>query len=180
MTVAVVVLLAGLCLLDGALVGYRAVCGRSALIRRQALDRRGVEAGIRAGAAVLTVLTAWFGGVLLLADDRLGTMADLTRSATRMLVVYLALAAVTACALAVHFLAPPRWGSLSMVTVLGPLTLLRPLVLVLGAMSALSGAGDRRAIVLASVTVMLMVVTVESVLLDRWGDRVVPADRMVR
>ncbi len=159
----------GLCLLDGALVGYRTVCGRTALVRRHRLDRCGIRLGIAAGLAVVAALAVWFGAVLAVADDPKRTIAGLTASGARMLAVYAAMAAVTTVALAVYAWAPPRWGSLSMVTVLGPLTLLRPVVLAAGAAAGVLGSGAHRVPVLASVGVVLVAVAIETLLLDRWG-----------
>lgn len=170
-TAAVAAALVGLCVLDAALVGYRAVCGRSAFVHRAVLDRRAGMVGAGVGVAVVVALGLWFGVVLAAVDDPATALDALASAGGRMLVAYGAFTVVTAAALGVFWVAPPRWGSLAMVTILGPLTLLRPLVLLVGSVAAVAGAGSWWPVALASVTVVLVAVTVETVLLERWGAR---------
>jgi len=169
--------LVSLCVLDASLVGYRAVCGRSAFVDRRSLDRRAMVVGAMGGVGVVVALAAWFSALLLLlVDDRGSTVDQLTAAGTRMLAVYAGLAVLTTVALAVFFVAPPRWGSLSMVTILGPLTLLRPAVPVAGAVAAASR--DRHAVpATLSAMVVLVAVAAETVMLERWGEQAAAAYR---
>lgn len=164
-----------LCVMDASLVGYRSVCGRSAFVHRAPLDRRAAAFGGTVGLGVVATLGAWFGGLLLVVEDRGSTIDELTAAGLRMLAVYAGLGLLTGVALAVFFVAPPRWGSFSMVTILGPLTLLRPVVLAAGAVAATSSAGSGQ--VVASIAVVLVAVAVESFVLERWGDRAAAAYR---
>ncbi|MBA3282520.1 MAG: hypothetical protein H0U29_09845 [Acidimicrobiia bacterium] len=176
MTALVATSLVSLCVLDASLVGYRAVCGRSAFVDRRSLDRRAMVVGAMGGVGVVVALAAWFSALLLLVDDRGSTVDQLTAAGTRMLAVYAGLAVLTTVALAAFFVAPPRWGSLSMVTILGPLTLLRPAVLVAGAVAAASR--DRLAVpVTLSAVVVLVAVAAETVMLERWGEQAAAAYR---
>lgn len=178
MTVLVAASLVSLCVVDASLTGYRAVLGRSAFIHRTSLDRRAVLVGAMAGAVVVLALAAWFGGLLLVVDDGRATMDALTAAGLRMLAVYAGLALTTTVALAVAFVAPPRWVTLSMIAILGPLTLLRPLVLAAGAAAAAaSGAGAGRVAETASAVVVLLAVAVETAALERWGGRAAGAYR---
>jgi len=170
-TAAVATALVGLCVLDAALVGYRAVCGRSAFVQRAVLDRRAGMVGAGVGVAVVIALGVWFGVVLAAADDPATALEALASAGGRMLVAYGAFTVVTVAALGVFWVAPPRWGSLAMVTILGPLTLLRPLILLVGSAAAVAGAGTWWPIALASVTVVLVAVALETALLERWGAR---------
>lgn len=175
MTATVSLALVSLCVADGALVGYRAVCGRSAFVDRRGLDRRGLRMGAAGGLGAVAVLGAWFAALLATSDDAAGLLSHLTDAGLRMLDVYAVLAVVVAVGVAVISVAPPRWGSLAMVTVLGPLTLLRPVVLAAGAAAAVVRAGEHRGQIGASSLVVLLAVGIESVLLDRWGSRAAAA-----
>ncbi len=154
---------------DASLVGYRAVCGYSAFVDRSELEHHAARVGAAAGAAAAVLLACWFGALLLAAGDPGALLDDLTRSGAALLTVYAAFAALTGVALAGWYVAPSRWATLAMVTILGPLTLVRPLVLVAGAAAAVASAEDAVAPVVASVAVVLVAVVVETIALQRWG-----------
>lgn len=175
MIIAVSTALVALCIADGSLVGYRSVCGRSAFVDRTPLDRRGMRKGVLSGVEVVAAIGAWLAALLASADDGPALLDDLTAAGTRMCAVYASAALVALVGVAAISVSPPRWGSLAMVTVLGPLTLLRPVVLLTGAAASLAGAREHRIEIAASSLFVLIAVGVESLFVDHWGNRAASA-----
>lgn len=136
-----------LALLDGAFSGFRSAAGRNGLIRRGAADLRAQMRGLAVGAVLLlpaAVLALAAGGDALVAGRA-------------MLAVYAPYAAVVLLALLVHQTVGWRLRFLAMAVVLGPATLLRPLVAVAGGMSgvlAVDGVLAPAAVALAVAAVL--------------------------
>ncbi len=140
MIVAVVLCLMALC--DGALSGFRAAAGRNALVRKQQYYVRAAAHGLVAALAALAVLGATIGLTLGVAEDPAGRYEGFVAAGGRMLVVYLPYSVLVLGALA--GLAIPRFEVRSVLTtlILGPSTLLRPLIIMAGAVLAGVGARD--------------------------------------
>ncbi|MFJ5098962.1 hypothetical protein [Streptomyces sp. NPDC088557] len=122
------VLLLMLGLADAALAGFRASAGRDARIRRAAAHARATHRGTAIGAAGL-LLTAAATVLLLTADSPPDRYAELDAGARRMLLVLAPYTLAVALGLGCCLWAPFRAGTLAIVIGLGPLTLLRPLVI---------------------------------------------------
>ncbi len=130
-------------LLDGAFAGYRAAQGRTG---RLAALRRDVVAQLR-GVAVWAVLVAVPVVVALLVVP-----SDPRRAATAALFVALVpFALVTLTAIAAWWVLPWRVRYLAMAIVLGPMTLLRPAICLVGVAAVWVGAGDPAATAVTAV-----------------------------
>jgi hypothetical protein len=130
--------LALLTLIDGALCGFRAAAGRNPRIFLAAYYRRSIVRGATCAAAIVVVFGVAAAAVRALTGtpgwDALLAVAD------RMLDVYLIYAAVVLAALALYLLGNFDLGVLASVLVLGPLTLVRPVVIAAGAAWAIADA----------------------------------------
>ena len=121
-------LLASLAILDAAFAGFRAAAGRDARIFKRAYYQRAVLLGGGAG-AILVALLAAATGIALLATPSPGALyADLLMIGARMLQVFLGYALLVLAALALYGTARAELRILATVSILGPFTFLRPLV----------------------------------------------------
>lgn len=158
MTATVVVTgLVVLAVLDGAFSGFRSAQGRTGLIRHVRTD---VVAQVRGAGLAVALLLPAAAAVLLDAGDGV-------RAGRAMLLVYAPYGAVVLLALLAYGTLGWRQRFLAMALVLGPLTLARPLVAVVGAGAGLLAAGSwsTRVAVLLAVTAVLLVEPVS----DRLG-----------
>ncbi len=133
--------LAVLGLLDGALAGFRSSLGRTGLVEHRARDRTAARRGLVL-MAVLLAPVALLAGAHALGAGAWPADAYL-RAGTGMLVVYLPYAALTLLALAVYVVLDWRSGYLASAMVLGPFTLVRPLVAAVGVGVGVARAHDQ-------------------------------------
>jgi L-asparagine transporter-like permease len=121
-----------LALLDGLLCGLRASMGRCAVIRKTGYYRRAVFRGV-AGAQIISTLALI---ALLLAaatsSNRAAVRADLEGAASRMLWVFVPYAVLVVSNLALRLVPSNDIRSATSVFMLGPLTAIRPLVMIAG------------------------------------------------
>ena len=130
-------LLVTLALVDGAFAGFRAATGRNARIDKRRYNLRASLRGLMVAASLLA-----FEGVVLsvaLAADGGRSYDALVRAGGRMLLVLLPFAAVVVLSLAAYWLLPMRESTLVIVVGLGPFTLVRPLVVLAAALTAVIG-----------------------------------------
>jgi len=118
--------------LDGALCGIRASMGRCPLINKRRFYVRAVLRGILAAQ-----IASWLSFFVLLAVYSLAmgkqfVRQDLEAAAGRMLYVFLPYAALVFANLALRLVPSVDLRSATSVVFLGPLTALRPLVMILG------------------------------------------------
>lgn len=138
MTAAVAAALLILAVLDGAFAGFRASAGRTGLISHRRSD---YQAGWRgaglAGALLAPVMAVICADVLI----HPGRLDDYVGTGTAMLAVYGPYALLVLIALACYATLSWRLRYLAAALILGPFTLLRPAVAILGAAlgAALSG-----------------------------------------
>ena len=129
MTLFILFLLASL---DGALCGCRTCMGRHPFIRKTKYYVSGVLRGVLAAQ-----IASWLSLVLLLAiyfhsQDKTSLRLDLEAAAGRMLYVFLPYAVLVLANLAVRAVPSVDLRSATSVLFLGPLTALRPFVMILG------------------------------------------------
>ncbi|WP_299441462.1 hypothetical protein [uncultured Phycicoccus sp.] len=128
--VAVASALAVLGLLDGALAGFRSSLGRRGAVEHRVRDRVAARRGLLLmGGLLLPVAVAT--GLHALAPGPWPAEAYV-RAGTAMLAVYLPYAVVTLLALLGYLALGWRWGYLASAVILGPFTLVRPLVATAG------------------------------------------------
>jgi hypothetical protein len=129
-----------LALLDGLLCGLRTSMGRCPLIRKRAYYLRALVRGIVAAQVVSALALA----ALLLAgafsSHRDALRADLASAAARMLRIFLPYAALVLFNLALRLLPSTDIRSATSVFMLGPLTAIRPVVMIAGILYGLSAS----------------------------------------
>lgn len=158
-------------LADAAFAGFRASAGRDGRIRKARANALAARRGLVLGAPGLALAAAVACAVLLTGAgapggaDAARRYAELDAAARRMLHVHLPYAAVVAASLAAYLWGPFRLSTLATVVGLGPLTLLRPLVVAAGAVAAAWGSPAGAAVgLVASAGVLL----VEPLVHRRW------------
>jgi hypothetical protein len=127
-----------LALTDAAFCGYRDAAGRNPLIRKASFYRRALRRGIRFGFANIGLATVLL-GVLLVASPYPGVLwADCVAAGTNLLCVVAPYATIVLMALGAWTAAEQDVRTLASVALLGPLTLLRPVVVLAGAAVAIT------------------------------------------
>ena len=157
-------LLASLAILDAAFAGFRAAAGRDARIIKRAYYRRALLTGAGAGAWLVAALAAATGIALAASADPGALYADLLAIGARMLYVFVGYSILVLCALALYATAEMELRILATVSILGPFTLARPVVVVAATVWGTIPSRDPPAVALtvASSTAVL--------LLGRWLD----------
>lgn len=150
MTLLVGLGLAVIGLLDCSFSGFRASCGRLGLVRHVRNDVIASVRGLTIGLVLLGPVMVVVGIDVLLDGERLDVYGT---AGGRMLAVYLPYAMLVLVALAVYGTLSWRRRFLATALLLGPFTLLRPLVATGGAVAGAT-AGDGRATVLAALAVV--------------------------
>jgi hypothetical protein len=118
-----------LALVDGALMGFRAAAGKSAVLDKRAYYLRAIGVGAVATAAALVFLIAAAAVLLALAP---GASVDLAVAGTRATWALGAYATVVLVAMSLYALPWSDVRTLATVIVLGPFTLARPWVILAG------------------------------------------------
>lgn len=137
MAVFVPALLCTLALLDGAFAGFRAACGHEASLpnpRRNAVSTLWGVGGALVGLLLIALVTVPF---LVSAPTRSQRYDAFLAAGVVLLSWYVPLAVANLVAILAHFVAPPEYRAGAMMLILGPFTMARPIVIILGAMSAL-------------------------------------------
>lgn len=135
MTLLVLYLLA---LLDGLLCGLRASMGRCPLIRKRGYYARSLFRGIVGGQIISTVALAALIAAAVFSTHRDVLRADLELAAGRMLRIFVPYAALVMFNLALRLLPSTDIRSATSVLMLGPLTAIRPLVMIAGVLYGIS------------------------------------------
>lgn len=125
MTVAI--LLAVLAVFDFTLAGFRAAAGRDGRIRKMPMFREALTRGFVWGIAIVAVQSAIVGIMVATGDD--GTWPAFVDAGRDAVLVFGVFATATAGALAFWFAPAQQLRLMPTLIVLGPLTLLRPLVI---------------------------------------------------
>ncbi len=122
--------LIGLSLLDHGFAGYRAAAGRDGRIFKGRFYVRAVRGGIAQGWVVVALLAGLAGAVLLAAAEPGVLYADMQQAGVRLACVVGVYAVVVVTAFLPYFFGGIELRTLATVSVFGPLTLLRPAVVV--------------------------------------------------
>lgn len=139
MTIALCAWLVLLSLLDAAFAGYRDAAGRNGRIFKDEFFRHGIRRGLRAGWVAVMVCAVWVGLAAAFSDDTARLAAELTAGASAMAAVLSGYAVLVLVAVALWFIAEANVRAVSSIILLGPLTLIRPfLVLLAGVIGAAS------------------------------------------
>jgi hypothetical protein len=128
-----------LAVLDGAFSGFRASAGRTGLIGHRAADWRAARRGVTLACLLLLPAIVVVSASVLAAPGLLGAG---TRAGVVMLAVYAPYALAVLLALACYWSLSWRKRYLAMIVILGPLTLLRPVVAIAGAVAGAVSSRD--------------------------------------
>ena len=157
MTAAVAVTLLTLALLDGSFAGFRSSAGRTGLINHRRSDR---QAAWRGAGLVCVLLAPVIAAVCADAFVHPGHRDDYTRAGIAMLAVYSPYALLVLIALACYATLNWRLKYLASVLILGPFTLLRPGIAIVGAALGAARSSDT-AVAAAAGLSAIAVLTVE-------------------
>lgn len=170
MTAAVAIALLILAFLDGSCAGFRACVGRTGLINHRQPDYQAARRGAGLIAILLAPAIAEVCADVLAYPARLG---QYTRAGTAMLEVYGPYALLVLIALACYAALNWRFKYLASALILGPFTLLRPLVAILGAILAVTTSHDL-AVTAAAALSVIAVIAVEPLAGHLWYSRTAP------
>lgn len=156
MSTIIAVVLAALAVLDGSFAAFRSSVGRTGLIDHRDSDLQAMRRGAAMAALLLLPVAVLATIDVLRGADRLHAY---TRTGEGMVIIYLPYAALVLAALCVYGLLGWRLKYLASAVILGPFTLLRPAVAVLGLVFGAIWSRDTAAILLAglSVAAVLMI-----------------------
>jgi len=121
-----------LALLDGLLCGLRASMGRCAVIRKSEYYRRAALLGVVGAQIISTLALVALLTVAARSSHRADVREDLEEAARRMLWVFLPYAILVLSNLALRLAPSNDIRSATSVFMLGPLTAIRPLVMIVG------------------------------------------------
>lgn len=175
----VAALLCLLALVDAGFAGFRAATGRNALIRKRAYYLRAARRGFWCGTTGLALVAALCAVVLANTADPAARYEELVRAGTRMLHVLAPFGVLVAASIVAYWLLPMRPSTFVILVGLGPLTLVRPAVVVAAAAWSVAGATDWLVWTVA-LTAAASVLAVEPAVHHRWyrpGLRAAPVPR---
>jgi hypothetical protein len=128
----IVAALATLVLFDALLAGFRAAAGRDGRIAKGDYYRRAIARGAAAGVAIVVAHAALAAVLVASAPDPAAAWRDFLAAGRDCVAVFGAFATLTIVAIAFWFAPSRELRLLPTLLVLGPLTLVRPLVIVSG------------------------------------------------
>lgn len=163
------VVLCGMALLDASLAGFRSVAGRDAHIDKRALFHRWIVRGAAVGAGGLVVIALLLGALLARSGDRAVLYGDMLDAGHRMLAVFVPYTLIVLAALVAYAVPNLEIRCLATAVVLGPLTMARAAVLLVGALAAAWTAPPE--VQVAAFAVVAVVLLVEAIL-HRWAESV--------
>lgn len=146
----VAALLALLAVFDGVLSGFRAAAGRDGRIDKRPYYRRAIARGAQAGVVVVVANVAVAAVLVATSADPGATWAEFLRAGTTCAWIFGGFATVTLAAIALWWSPIHEYRLLATVIVLGPLTLIRPIVIIAGLAIAAARAGDPRVWIMAA------------------------------
>ncbi|MBO0830495.1 MAG: oxidoreductase [Actinobacteria bacterium] len=175
MTAAVAITLVTLAVLDGSFAGFRASVGRTGLVSHRQSD---YQAARRGAVLVCALLAPAIAAVCADALSHPADLQDYTRAGTAMLAVYGPFALLVLTALACYAALSWRLKYLASAVILGPCTLLRPVIVLAGGAVGLAHSPSP-AVATAVVLSVSAVLAVEPVAGRLWyaGNRPGPACR---
>jgi hypothetical protein len=145
-----------LALLDGTLCGFRAAAGRSGLTRKRAYYARAMRRAFLTVAATELVFVTIAGALWLASGDRDALVADFAAAGRAALFVYGPYATLVLAALTLWAIPALDVRTLATVTILGPFTMIRPLVVAAGTIAAVWARPRAEVMVLACVVALAM------------------------
>ena len=141
---------------DSTFIGYREAAGRSALIEKRAYFRRAMMRGAIAGQVAVAIAGGAAVAMLAASPQPARLFETFEQVASRMVMVYLPYALILTITFLVRAIPSVDIRSITSVLVFGPFTLIRPLVVLAGAIWGLLAAPTIPVALLVAVIVSLM------------------------
>ncbi len=141
---------------DSAFIGYRDAAGRNALIEKRDYYRRAMLRGALMGQFAVAIVGIVAAGMLAAEPQPARLFETFEQVATRMLMVYVPYALILIVTFLIRAIPSVDIRSITSVLVFGPFTLIRPLVVLAGAIWGLLAAPTSRVLVLMVLIVILM------------------------
>ena len=141
---------------DSAFIGYRDAAGRSALIDKRDYYRHALLRGALVGQIAVAIVGIVAGGMLATSTEPARLFATLEQVGTRMLIVYVPYALILTITFFIRAIPSVDIRSITSVLVFGPFTLIRPLVVLAGAVWGLLAAPTTSVLLLLLLIVSLM------------------------
>jgi hypothetical protein len=141
---------------DSAFIGYREAAGRSALIDKRDYYRHALFRGALLGQIAVAIAGAVAVGMLATAPQPARLFDSFEQVATRMLMIYVPYALILTITFFVRAIPSVDIRSITSVLVFGPFTLIRPLVVLAGAIWGLLAAPTAGILLLLVLIVVLM------------------------
>ena len=141
---------------DSTFIGYRDAAGRNALIDKRAYFRRAMLRGAVAGQIAVAIVGLAAVGMLATTPQPVRLFETFEQAATRMLIVYVPYALILTITFFIRAIPSVDIRSITSVLVFGPFTLIRPLVVLAGAIWGMLAAPTPRVGLLLGLIVSLM------------------------
>jgi hypothetical protein len=138
------VLLGILALFDGLLAGFRAAAGRDGRIDKRGYFRIALGRAALGGLLLLAINIALVAALVMTGSDPHAVWSELLRAGDICIWIFGSFATLTIAAMLFWFSPIPEYRLLSSIIVLGPLTLVRPLVIVGGLAVACADTSEPR------------------------------------
>lgn len=152
----IVFLLWLLATVDSAFIGYREAAGRNALIEKKAYYRHALIRGALFGQLAVLIAGVITAIALSTSDNARELFGKLELIGARMLLVYIPYALIILLALSIRALPSVDIRSITSTLIFGPFTLIRPLVVLLGAVWGILAAPGAVTVALVVLIVCLM------------------------
>lgn len=159
-----------LALLDGILCGYRSATGRCALIYTRSFHARAMLRGfiVVQAASAISLSALWI--TIYFRRDRTLLVSDLEQAGGRMVLVFVVYAALVLFNLGLRLIPSVDIRSSTSVLALGPLTALRPFIMIAGTVYGIAASNLMATKLLGSFVLAWMLGT--EWFLDRMHDRI--------
>jgi hypothetical protein len=141
---------------DSAFIGYREAAGRNALIDKKDYYRHALIRGALFGQLAVLIVGAVTAVTLVNSNHAWLLLTKLEMIGARMLLVYIPYALIILIALAIRAVPSVDIRSITSTLIFGPFTLIRPLVVLLGAVWGILAAPSAVTIALVVLIVCLM------------------------
>jgi hypothetical protein len=151
-----ILLLWVLATVDSAFIGYRDAAGRSALIEKRDYYRHALIRGALVGQIAVAMVGVIAGGILATSPQPARLFETFEQVGTRMLMVYVPYALILTITFFIRTIPSVDTRSITSVLVFGPFTLIRPLVVLAGAIWGLLAAPRIEVLLLLILIVTLM------------------------
>ena len=142
---------------DSAAIGYRDAAGRNALIEKRDYYRHAMIRGALVGQVAVAIVGVVLIVMLVLSPQPASLYASFEQVATRMLLIYIPYALILIITFSIRAIPSVDVRSITSVLVFGPFTLIRPLVVLAGAVWGVLAA--------PTVTVLILMILIVSLML---------------